>query len=282
MPTRRPLQTAVFVVAFAASAVAGSAWAVAHAQEPTPEHSLDAPDVVTLRDGTRLRGRIVSDVVASALDLSLASGIERTIQRADVASVTRLEPPPPVAPPPAARSQVALREAAGSDGPLTFYRVTGTTEHVPIRRDIVGLFATAAERSEGDAPRLRLHWTVDRWCTAPCDTSLPDGMYHLAVARGTLLPTVLDVPVEVRGPTTLRATMDDRSGMRTAGAWTVVGSLLGGAALALAGALATDADGNPSVALFLTGAGVGIVGAVTGFVILVASRDRLSVRAERR
>ncbi len=107
-------------------------------------------------------------------------------------------------------------------------------------------------------------------CTAPCDTQIPPGQHRLALSLHGGHVVEAEDPVEVQGPSTLRATYDSRLVVRVVGYVVTVASLVTGIVL-----VAESYNGNcsnPNVqhcSQFNTGelvAGivVGIGGAVVG------------------
>jgi hypothetical protein len=133
--------------------------------------------------------------------------------------------------------------------------------------------------------RFRHAWYVERGftpayspiCDGPCATELAPGPYHLALSKdgGRSLPVG---SVVLTGPSTIRASYEDRSAERILGAVLVVGGIIGGITMIIVSLQCQqfDEDGSCSNAVNgpLLGGGIGVIvaGAVIGG-ILAAQRD---------
>ncbi|MGO9713633.1 MAG: hypothetical protein ACLQBL_32560, partial [Polyangiaceae bacterium] len=140
-------------------------------------------------------------------------------------------PPPPPAPPPAPPEYAPPSSPSAArlaPGPMTQVRFE------PADPDIALMMQT------GELPYRRVHrfhraWYVERGftpayspiCDTPCTTEITPGAYHLALSKdgGTARPVGT---VVLNAPSTIRATYEDHSAIRTLGALLVVGGIIGG------------------------------------------------------
>ncbi len=114
-------------------------------------------------------------------------------------------------------------------------------------------------------------------CDGPCTTELAAGVYHLGLAKdgGRAVPAG---GVLLTAPSTIRASYDDRSGARVAGAVILVAGIIGGIVMVVASADhqtcddAGDCRGDVNGPLLAGGVGVIIGSAVLG-TILASQRD---------
>ncbi len=204
-------------------------------------------DEVKLKDGSVFRGMITELVPRDHVDLLMASGQTRRFPAADVAYAgPAARPPAPAAPP----------------GPR------GVPLHVESDQDDVALLVRTGQ-VEGEAWGFRGAVAMAArdyavLCTAPCDTQVPVGVHRLALSEHGGHVVEADDPIEVRGPSTLRAHYESRVGVRVAGYVVGVAAAVTGIVL-----IATSYNGNcdPNTSncqQFNTGQ------LVAGFVTLVA------------
>jgi hypothetical protein len=258
----------LLAILLAASVVPASlAWsAAASAQQAPPPQAPQQPpsaaglaDEVKLKDGSVFRGTITELVPRDHIDLLLPGGKTRRFAAADVAYAgPAVRPPGPAAP-------------AGPPVPQ------GVPVHVESdQEDVQLLVRTGQMEGEGWGYRGPIGMIARDYaniCTAPCDTQVPAGQHRLALSLHGGHVVEAEDPVEVRGPSTLRATYDSRLVVRVVGYVVTVASLVTGIVL-----VAESYNGNcnnPNVqhcSQFNTGelvAGivVGIGGAIVGGVM---------------
>ncbi len=233
------------LVLAAATVPVAVAWSgVVHAQQASAP---GLADEVKLRDGSVFRGTITELVPRDHVDLLMANGQTRRFSAADVAYAG------PAARPPA---------PAGPPGPR------GVPLHVESDQDDVALLVRTGQ-VEGEAWGFRGAVAMAArdyavLCTAPCDTQVPVGVHRLALSEHGGHVVEAEDPIEVGGPSTLRAHYESRIGIRVAGYVVGVASAVTGIVL-----IATSYNGNcnPSTSncqQFNTGQ------LVAGFVTLVA------------
>ncbi|MCL2449123.1 MAG: hypothetical protein FWD17_09260 [Polyangiaceae bacterium] len=126
-------------------------------------------------------------------------------------------------------------------------------------------------------------------CTAPCDTTLPEGAVQLALAteHGSAVET--DEPSEIRGPSTLRGTIESHLGERITGLFILPVGVIAGASLVTAGFMhmtetcetevgisACQSANHPSWAMMGPGIALMVVGVAVG-IPLIAMHDRAHI-----
>jgi hypothetical protein len=121
------------------------------------------------------------------------------------------------------------------------------------------------------------HHEYERLCTAPCETTLPRGMQHLAVATGVEGAVSVDELVPVPGPSVVELQYEDRSATRR---WGVGLLIAGGVALLSSLVWAVALGDNADSADIVAPVGLAIGGGVTSIVgeILALVPDSSSVR----
>jgi len=180
-------------------------------------------DEVKLKDGSVFRGTITELVPRDHVDLMLASGQTRRFAAADIAYAGPAKRPPASGPP-------------GADsGP----RGRGVDVHVVANEDDVQLLIRTGQ-GEVEGAAWGYHGAVAYEgvardyaivCTAPCDAQLPPGLQRLALSHHGGRTVEADDPVELRGPSTLRAQYESRQGVRIAGYVVGIGSFAAGLVL---------------------------------------------------
>jgi hypothetical protein len=182
-------------------------------------------DEVKLKDGSVFRGTITELVPRDHIDLLLPGGQTRRFPAGDVTYAgPAARPPAPPAP-------------SGPPGPR------GVPLHVESDQDDVALLVRAGQ-VEGEAWGFRgaVAMTARDYaivCTAPCDTQVPVGVHRLALSEHGGHVVEAEDPIEVRGPSTLRAHYESRIGVRVAGYVVGVASLVTGLVL-----IVTSYNGN--------------------------------------
>ncbi|WP_394841109.1 hypothetical protein LZC95_29070 [Pendulispora brunnea] len=172
-----------------------------------------------------------------------------------------LPPPPPTTPipaaPPAAPAPPATSEAQGFEVQVTAH-----------------------------ARNLQFHlWTDEgryqKVCTVPCRAPFLPGKYYFALSEGDGSLVRLD-PVDLKGASRIEATYVSRTGLRTAGLLTFIGSIGAGIAIGIAGSKETCNDAgqcrtDTPTGVGIAALGIAIVGGITGLVM--ASRpDKIGIR----
>ena len=142
----------------------------------------------------------------------------------------------------------------------------------------------------GGGWRYHYGWapTFSPVCDQACSTQLPPGPHHLALSKngGRVVPAY--GPAVINGPSLIRASYDDRSGLRVAG-WVVgITGLVGGIVMIAASAsdeTVCDSDGfchdreTANAPLLVGGIAVLLVSGIVGGV-LAAQRDEAHISVE--
>ncbi len=153
----------------------------------------------------------------------------------------------------------------------------------------------------GEVPVARLEWFYHGWwyergyapvysrvCDRPCFTRFAPGEYRLALAKDGGPPVPVRESVVVSGPSTLRASYRDRSGLRAAGLAVGVVGLTGGIVMLVASAPREDVcdpgglcHGRDSANAPLLAGGVGLIlaSAITA-TILALQHDEAHLTVE--
>jgi hypothetical protein len=239
----------------------------------SPPVGLEAvADEVRQTDGTLLRGVIVERVPDGHVVILLPTGETRRLEASDVeyAGPRRLPgppapaqaaPPPPPAPP---SSEVPVRWAPDNPG-LVLLRQAGS-----------GSGVASGPRGGFFVMESRYYQTL---CNGPCEVQVPRGRHELAVSYAGRRPIGVGA-LEVEAPMELGATYEDNSSVRLWGLGAGVGGLVLGTTLVLLDDGADDPEGDPG-ALFYSGVGVVLVGAITAAVLMaVPDEVELSVEGE--
>ena len=209
---KRHLLAAVLAAGLAPAATTWSAGASAQQAAPA------LGDEVKLRDGSVFRGTITELVPGNHVDLLMASGQTRRFAAADIAYAGPAKRPPAAADP-------------GGGG-----RGHGVDVHVVADQDDVQLLIRigqgevqgAAWGYNGAVAYEGIARDYAIVCTAPCDAQLPLGLQRLALSHHGGRTVEADDPVELRGPSTLRAQYESRQGVRIAGYAVGIASLATG------------------------------------------------------
>jgi len=236
--------------AFALICLGLAAPAAAEPQAPV-QSPRGSDDAVLLKDGTLFRGTITELIAGRSVRIVLTTGETRVIPMESVSYAGAGSALASTSAP--AASQLELR--ANKTGVTFFWR--GDSARVTIDGDT------------GHAAQ-----TYRRICTAPCEAVLPPGTYLMALASGHGDPVVVDDPVVIEGPSSLRAKHTSYAPLRIAGAILGVGAAIGGIYLMGSAVLRSketcDAAGNcatePDIDTqkLLIGAGVLVGGAIIG------------------
>ena len=150
----------------------------------------------------------------------------------------------------------------------------------------LALMTRTGEMPVQSLQRFRHVWYYERGfvpiyspvCDGPCTTQLPAGTYHFAIAKdgGRAVPAG---GVALQGPATIRASYDDRSGVRIAGDVILVAGIVGGIAMVVASAdhkTCDDFGCSSDVNGALLGGGIAvIIGSAIVGTILASQRDRV-------
>jgi hypothetical protein len=219
---KRHLPWVVPILLAAATVPVTLAWSAdVHAQQ-TP----GLADEVRLKDGSVFRGTITELVPKDHIDLLMANGQTRRFPAADVAYAgPTARPPAPAAP------------AGPPPGPR------GVPLHVESDQpDVQLLVRTGQMEAEGWGYRGVVTMAARDYsliCTAPCDAQVPPGPHRLALTEHGGRVVEADDPIEVMGPSTLRAHYESRMGIRVTGYVIGVATLVTGVVL-----IATSYNGN--------------------------------------
>ena len=249
---------------------------VAMAEEPPPvppatlpPHAEGTPDVVELRAGGFVRGRIVELFPGKSVEIVTPSG---KVYRFEMADVTYAGPDRKETRPATAQSSEVAPPSRAANVPLSLATVSVL----------------------GNEPGLRVLWRTPGardyqfLCAAPCKRSVAAAAYDVALVApsGTLLDgRVVDLPP---GPSTLRAAHHSNAGGRTLGWVILVASVAGGLGLASTGFFQTSqrcgAAGcedkiTPNGAMLAGGLGLVAVGSLLGL-LLIHRHDSAQLRLE--
>lgn len=222
--------------------------AAATAAPATAAPATDAgTDIVRLKNGGLLRGKISELIPGESVTIITLSGKTREVSMSEVdyAGPAEKDPqasPPPAAPAPKPAAAVADDEEEDEDEKVDAGKATKPYVTVHGREARLHLVA--------DEPGITFHRQVssavavggggsayangfERMCTAPCEVSLPAGTETIALSRDGDPPIAGD-PVQLpAGEARMRGSFNTHDGVRMAGWFTLIGGVLGGAALAL-------------------------------------------------
>jgi len=230
-----------------------------------------APDVVHLRDGTRLRGTVAEYRPAAGVTLVLSSGEVRVLAPSDVARVVRLDAGTPsrgsAGTPRASAPPVRVRFQPRGEGSLTVYVAAGVRARANVRDD--ALAQLSAQMS--DDPEPQGFQVFELLCTAPCERTLDARDQQLGLGIDGA-PPVPAGRVSLRDSTRVLLSYESRETQRTAGAVVVFGSLLGLPTLGLM-AVAFGPDSTFQVAGFVSGLVSALVGAIVGLILIGTASD---------
>jgi len=262
-------ESAGVVADSAEPASAGSAAQPLPPGVPTPLRL--APDVVHLRDGTRLRGTVAEYRSAGGVTLVLSSGEVRVLAPSDVARVVRLDASTPsrgsAGTPRASAPPVRVRFQPRGEGSLTVYVAAGVRARAAVRDDWL---AQLSERWDED-PEPQGFQVFDLLCTAPCERTLDARDHQLGLGINGA-PPVPAGRVSLRDSTRVLLSYESRQTQRTAGAVVVFASLLGLPTLGLM-AVALGPDPTFQIAGFVSAVLSALVGAIVGILLSGTASD---------
>jgi hypothetical protein len=223
----------------------------AHAEEQSSAQTAPATDagtdVVRLKNGGLLRGKISELLPGESVTIITLSGKTRELPMSEVDYAGPAAKDPQAASQPAAPAPKPAAAAADEDEEEEDDKVDvgkGTKPYVTVHGREARLHIIA------DEPGVTFHRQVssavavggggsayangfERICTAPCEVSLPAGTETIALSRDGDPPIAGD-PVQLpAGEAQLRGSFNTHEGVRMAGWLTLIGGVLGGAALAL-------------------------------------------------
>lgn len=236
---------------------------------PSPLHI--APDVVRLRDGTRLRGTVAEYRPAAGVTLVLSSGEVRVIPPADVDEVVRLDASTPArgesGAPRASAPPVRVHFDSRGERSLTVYVATGVRARANVRDDVLAQLAARMS----DDPEPQGFQVFELLCTAPCARTLEARDHQLGLGIDGGLP----VPagrVSLRTSTRVVVSYDSNASQRAVGAAVALGSLLGLPTVGLM-TVAFAADETLRVAGFVSGLVGAMIGGLVGLIIAATGSD---------
>lgn len=224
---------------------------VAHAEEPkagaaeAPADAAASPDVVRLKNGGMLRGKISELIPGDTVTIVTVTGKTREYKMSEVdyAGPTAKDPQAtaaekPVAEKPtekpAAEDDSEDVAASNKDGkPQSYVTVHGKEARLHVVSTEPGITVHRQASSAIAVGRGGAAFATgyERICTAPCDVSLPAGTETLALSRDDKPPISAEPVTLPPGKSELRASFESRSGMRAAGWLLMLGGGIGGAVL---------------------------------------------------
>ena len=187
---------------------------------PAPIPGATPPDMVLLKNGGMLRGTISESVPGASVTLMLPNGETRQLAFADVsyAGPASGAPKPTataVAPPAAAPS--SNETANGEPRPFAVIHAAEARlsfVSTPAKSTLFRRNATA--NYSGDHSHKFSATGYDEVCSAPCNVSIPAGTYTFAVGKSGDDPIELNPLTIPAGVSTLKSSLVDKSGTRTA------------------------------------------------------------------
>jgi hypothetical protein len=213
-----------------------------------PVASSSDTDVVRLKNGGLVRGKISELLPNDSVTIVTVTGRTREFPMAEVE----------YAGPAAQDPKQADASASGTDAPATtndhfggntggdssnkaadpakpYITVHGREARLHLISNEAGI---TFHRQSGSAMAVGSRGSAvvtgyDRICTAPCDVSLPAGTETLALSRGDKAPIEAEASTLPPGPSEVRGTIESRAGIRVAGWVIAIGSAVAGAALML-------------------------------------------------
>jgi hypothetical protein len=233
-------------VAHAEGPAAGTAAAPAAAEASAPGATASDVDVVRLKNGGLLRGKISELVPGDSVTIVTVTGKTREFKMSEVdyagpsAKDPQAAPAPAatVAPGPAATSTdfgEKASEASAKDGSPTksYVTVHGREARLHLISDEPGI---TFHRQTGSAFAVGAGGSAyatgyERICTTPCDVSLPAGTETLALSRGEKPPISAEPVTLPAGQSEMRGTLESRAGIRAAGWVVAIGGAVVGSVL---------------------------------------------------
>jgi hypothetical protein len=224
-----------FVSTFALAAAVSLASLTA-AERPALAQAAQPHDVVMLKNGGLLRGNISEYEPGSHVVLVTIAGETRRINASDVSyagpaanapgAARGREGPPSLVTVNAPAAPLRLRS---DQGDVTFYLRTGESTGSAVTTGFgVGYGYRGGSMMPSTAFTSVHGRSYGRICTAPCEATVPAGSYPMALAKGNNAPIEAEEMVHVNGPSTLQGAYKSYSGLRTAGFFVSLASLLGG------------------------------------------------------
>jgi hypothetical protein len=219
---------------------------VARAEEPKSEAAADvptdatsSPDVVRLKNGGMVRGKINELIPGDTVTIVTIAGATRQFKMSEVDYAGLAATDPQAAPTLPAPAGGAPAEAPKKDSPQPYMKVR-SGEAILHLESAPGL-TFLRQSTSAVVVGLRnsaIAAGYERMCTAPCQISLPAGTETLALSRDGALPIGAQAVTLPVGVSRVKGAIDSRSGMRGAGWGVMLGSL------ALATYLVIDARGE--------------------------------------
>lgn len=220
---------------------------VARAEEPAPAAGAEAdgaPDIVRLKNGGLLRGKISELIPGDSVTIVTLAGKTREIAMNEVdyagpsAEDPQLAAPPapaPAAVPKASEDLGSEREASSGNGEKArpYITVHGKEArlHIVSNEEGITFHRQASSAVAVGAGGSAFATGYERICTAPCDVSLPAGTETLALSREGKRPIAAEPVTLPPGKSELRGSFESRSGVRTAGWVLMFGGGIAGAVL---------------------------------------------------
>jgi hypothetical protein len=222
---------------------------VAHAEEPKPgaeaaADSTASPDVVRLKNGGMLRGKISELIPGDTVTIVTVTGKTREYKMTEVdyAGPAAKDPEAAAAEKPAekAAEQPTAEDDADDvaaskqrDKPQSYVTVHGKEARLHVVSNEPGITVHRQASSAIAVGRGGAAFATgyERICTAPCDVSLPAGTETLALSRDDKPPISAEPVTLPPGKSELRASFESRGGMRAAGWLLILGGGIGGAVL---------------------------------------------------
>lgn len=221
----RTLVASVLVISMVApiGAVAQSA----REQTPATAPATPGDDMILLKDGSMVRGTIEEIVASDRVVIMTRSGERRTYSMSEVTYAGPASSAPTAAPPSTPAPTPAPAPAA-PERPRELVTVIGREARLQLRanKPTVTFHRKSATAMSNTYTNIRATgWDV--MCTAPCEVSMPEGTYSLAISEGDEAPGEA-APVTIPpGVSMVYGEYENNSGLRTAvavGGWVLAGA----------------------------------------------------------
>jgi hypothetical protein len=196
-----------------------------------------APDVVRLKNGGLLRGRISELIPGESVTIVTVTGKTREMAMSEVDYAGPVAKDPQAAPPvtkPAERS-VSETKVSGEEGEKRrpYVTVHGKEARLHVVASEPGI---TFHRQAGSAVAFGAGVTAtatgyERICTAPCEVSLPAGTETLALSKDQKSPLAAEPVTLPPGDSKLTGSIESRSGLRAAGWVVLIGGTVAGLAI---------------------------------------------------
>ncbi|HVY25586.1 MAG TPA: hypothetical protein VHB79_03515 [Polyangiaceae bacterium] len=288
-------------IVLASLLIAAAAHAEEHAAAPAaPATDAADPDIVRLKNGGLVRGSITELIPGDSVTIVTRAGKTREFSMNEVEYAGSAAKDPQASPPAAKVAAPAAADDDEDEDPddskssahadaKPYVTVHGREARLQLIANEAGItfhrqVASAVAVGGGGSAYATGY---ERMCTAPCKVSLPAGTETFALSRDGDPPLAGD-PVQLpAGDAQLRGSISSRGGVRLAGWLSMIGGVVGGAALALTstskgqtcsfGTCVESTEVNvgqlaAGIAMFGVGLGVGVV--------LVRIPDAASVEVE--